>query len=214
MKIPAKIARILLQLFVAEKRQIPSEIVKSKNEKPKIEIINEKTILNEKIFFINNAGIVLLSPYFPRLFSLQELFDEKNNFKNREAQIRAMFLMQFAIFGKTEFPEHEMILNKILTNFETGKPIPRSFELTENEKNMTNSMLNGALQNWKKLSGTSVEGLRQSFLQRQGKLTENDAEYALVVEAKSFDMLLDSITWSYNPVFYSWMKKPINIKWR
>lgn len=163
--------------------------------------------------YINNAGIVLLLPFLPRLFSALGLTDA-GQFKNRDAQIRAMFLLQYAAFGKTEFPEHELTLNKLLTGFQIGVPIPRSIELSGEERQTVDSMLRSVLQNWRKLQNTSIEGLQISFLQREGRLETKDNCHLLTVEQKAYDLLLDSIPWSYTLIKYSWMEKMISVKWR
>jgi hypothetical protein len=165
--------------------------------------------------FIGNAGMALLSPYLPRLFAVLGL-TEDGRFAGRDAQIRAMFAMQHAVFGQAEaeYPEYEMTLNKLLTGFETGIPIPRRMALTEQEQEAVSSMLQGLLQHWEKLKNTSPAGLREGFLARNGKLEEREDFYLLTVEEKSYDMLLDSCPWSFRAIKYSWMKKAINVKWR
>ena len=165
--------------------------------------------------FIGNAGITLLSPYLPRLFSMLEL-TENNRFKDRDAQIRAMFLIQYVLSGQAdrEYPEYEMTLNKLLTGFETGIPIPRRIELTEQETETVNSMLQGILQHWEKLKNTSPAGFREGFLQRNGKSEEKEGFYLLTVEEKTCDILLDSCPWSFRTIKYGWMKKTMNVKWR
>ncbi|MDR1632375.1 MAG: hypothetical protein LBR97_05810 [Dysgonamonadaceae bacterium] len=164
--------------------------------------------------FTNNAGMVLLSPYLPRLFSMLEL-TEDGKFKDREAQIRAIFLLQYAVFGTIEeYPEHVLTLNKLLTGFQTGKPIPRTVELTETETAAVDSLLQGVLANWEKLKNTSVAGLRESFLQREGKLEEREDIFHLTMEEKAYDILLDSCPWSFKTIKFGWMKKGIEVKWR
>jgi hypothetical protein len=164
--------------------------------------------------FIRNAGVVLLSPYLPRLFSALEL-TEDGKFKGREAQIRAIFLLQHSVFGASgEYPEYALTLNKLLTGFQTGKPIPRSVELTEKETATVDSMLQGVLANWEKLKNTSAAGLREGFLQREGKLEEHKDIFRLTVEEKAYDMLLDSCPWSFKTIKFGWMKKGIEVKWR
>ncbi len=163
--------------------------------------------------FINNAGIVLLAPYLPRLFNMLQL-TENNRFKDSEAQIRAMFLLQHAVFGIIAFPEHEMTLNKLLTGFDVAETIPQTVELTPHEKETVENMLKGALQNWQKLRNTSIEGFRAAFLQRNGKLEEKDDFYQLTVEDKAYDVLLDTCPWNFRTIKFPWMKKMIQVKWR
>ncbi len=164
--------------------------------------------------FVNNAGMVLLSPYFSRLFGMMNFVEQNTTFKNRDVQIRALFLLQYAVFGHTEFPEHEMTLNKLLTAFDTGVPIPKNADLTDKEKETVEGMLKGALQNWPKLSTTSIGGLREAFLQREGKLEEKEDYYLLTVQEKAYDLLLDSCPWNFKTIKYSWMKKMVQVKWR
>lgn len=163
--------------------------------------------------FIDNAGLVLISPFLPRLFTMLEL-TENGKFKNRDARIKAIFLMQYAVFGDGEFPEYTMQLNKLLTNFKTGTPIPAKSDLSEEEKNTVNGMLEGVLQNWGRLTNTTVTGLQEGFLRREGRLEEQDDTHVLTVESKTYDMLLDHIPWNFRTIKFSWMQKAIQVKWR
>jgi len=166
-----------------------------------------------KPVYIANAGMVLLSPFFPVLFSKLSV-TEAGKLPDKEAQIRAIFLLQYAVFGSQEFPEHELELNKLLTDFKTGVPIPRSFELSDEDKATVDSMLEGTLKHWGRLANTSIAGLREGFLQRDGRLEEQDDLILLTVEEKAYDMLLDNVPWNFRNVRYSWMKKGIQVKWR
>ena len=68
--------------------------------------------------------------------------------------------------------------------------------------------------NWPVLKGTSVEGVKETFMTREGKLTELEDSWQLQVEKQSFDMLLDYIQWKINLVKLTWMHKPIYVEWR
>lgn len=167
-----------------------------------------------KISFIDNSGLVLLAPFLPRLFSMFELTEE-GKFKNRKAQIKGIFLTQYAVFGDDgEFPEYQMQLNKLLVNFKTGIPIPRKSNLTDDEKSTVDGMLEGVIQNWGRLGETSISGLREGFLRREGRLEEQEDNHLLTVESKGFDMLLDYVPWNFRTIKFSWMKKAIQVKWR
>ena len=61
---------------------------------------------------------------------------------------------------------------------------------------------------------TSVAGFRESFLQREGRLhLQNDA-WQLLVEPRSFDMLLDQIPWSFATIKHPWMERVVYVEWR
>jgi hypothetical protein len=163
--------------------------------------------------YIDNAGLVLISPFLPRLFTMMDL-TESGKFKNRDARIKAVFLMQYAVFGDEDFPEYTMQLNKLLTNFKTGTPIPAKSNLSDEEKNTVHAMLEGVLQNWGRLTNTTVAGLQESFLRREGRLEEQDDLHLLTVESKAYDMLLDHVPWNFRTIKFSWMQKAIQVKWR
>lgn len=183
----------------------------AKETEPKVE--DEAETMVGATTYLSNAGLVLLSPYLPHLFSRLELVKE-GKFVDRDAQIRAIFLLQYTVFGERDFPEHEMGLNKLLTNFKTGIPIPRTLELTENEKTTVESMLLAVIKQSGKLSNSSIAGFRESFLQRDGRLENQDDQYLLSIEEKTYDLLLDTLPWNFKTIKYSWMPKAIHVKWR
>jgi hypothetical protein len=166
-------------------------------------------------FFLENAGISLIAPFLPRLFSMLGL-TANGTFADEGSQIKAVFLAQYAVFGEAqaEFPEFALMLNRILTGLPEDVPLPASCELSEDEKETVNGMLGGILQNWSKLSNTTVDGLREAFLQREGKLERQDDLWVLTVEEKPFDMLLDSLPWSFKSLKFGWMAKGVQVKWR
>lgn len=167
----------------------------------------------KKVQFVDNAGMVLLAPFLPRLFTMMELTDN-GKFRDRDAQIKAIFLTQYAVFGDGEFPEYALQLNKLLTNFKTGIPLPRKSVLTDDEKTMVDGMLEGVLQNWGRLANTTVSGLQEGFLRREGRLEELEDTFSLTVEAKAYDMLLDHVPWNFRTIKFSWMQKALQVKWR
>ena len=70
------------------------------------------------------------------------------------------------------------------------------------------------IDNWKVLGNTSVAGLRETFLQRQGRLQLRDDAWRLRVEPKAFDMLLDQLPWGFSTIKYPWMERAIYVEWR
>lgn len=165
--------------------------------------------------FIHNAGLVILAPFFSKLFVTAGLLDDhRRSFKDRPSQIKAIFMLQYAAYGEKEFPEFEMELNKLLTGFKTGVPIPRHLPLSSTEKGLVAGMLNGVLQHWNKLSNSSIETLRVSFLQRNGRLYHEEERLHLNVESQPYDMLLDSLPWKFNIIRHAWMESGIYTTWR
>ncbi len=162
---------------------------------------------------ILNAGIVLAAPYLPRLFEMLGL-TEKSVFKDSQAAVRGVHMLQFLVDEHTDSPEYQLVLNKLLCGVRTGKPIKRQVSLNPDEKQQLEGLLQGMIQNWKGLGNTSIAGLRESFLQRQGRLQLRDDAWHLLVEAKPYDMLLDQLPWSYSTIKYPWMERVIYVDWR
>lgn len=178
------------------------------------ELWKAETVQGEEVtFYVANAGVVLLSPYFPRLFSLLG-WVEDGVFTGEEAQVRAIFAMQYLTFGQTEFPELELTLNKLLVSWRREEPLPLSAEFTKKEKEVMDSLLEGAMGNWKMMEHTSVAGFRGSFLIRNGVVRETGELWQLTVEEKAYDVLLDSLPWNFSPVKFPWMEKVLYVNWR
>lgn len=172
----------------------------------------EKMETNENVH-VHNAGLVLISPFFPNLYVMLDLI-EGRAFKNREAQVKAIYAIQYTVFEQTDFPEHELALNKILTGLDINEAIPASTGLTDEEKKTIMSMIEGAKNNWPKMKNSRTETIKQTFLQREGKLEEMETYYQLTVEEKPYDLLLDNVPWNFRLIKHPWMKKMIQVKWR
>ncbi|MDR2084122.1 MAG: hypothetical protein LBP67_03910 [Bacteroidales bacterium] len=214
--------KLLMQVIKRQNGFTDNSEMKNKNNQENQILIKEELKLKEMekmmndqtdSVFVNNAGMVLLSPFIQRLFTMLE-FTEENKFKNKEAQIKAIYLLQYAVFGKTNFPEHELMLNKILMGLKISETVPLNTELSLYEQETIDSMLKSVLQHWDKLKNTGIEGFRESFLQREGKSEEKEDAYILTVGDKPYDMLLDSIPWNFRLIKFPWMEKRMEVKWR
>lgn len=165
-------------------------------------------------FYIRNAGLVLLSPWLPRLFEQAGLLREKKEFIGEESRVKAVFMLQYLLSGEGNFAEYELILNKLLTGSVLQNPLPGKLKLKEGERRMLDGMLAGVKGHWEKMKNTDTEGFRRSFLMREGVLVEREEYWHLRVESRPYDVLLDTLPWSYTPVKYRWMGKPILVDWR
>ena len=163
--------------------------------------------------YIDNAGLILLAPYLPRYFEMLDLLKD-NKFKSRAAAERGIHLLQFLLNSRTDSFEYELVLNKVLCGVEAGKPIVKSIEITDKEVEASEGLLKGVVANWPILKNTSIDGLRESFLQREAHLQLKNDSWQLLVQSKAFDMLMDSIPWSFSTIKLGWMKRPIHVEWR
>jgi len=164
--------------------------------------------------YIINAGLVMLSPYLPRLFDMLGLLTD-GRFVNEAAIHKAILVSQFAVNGTDDVAEEEMMLNKILCGAEQTPVVVNEIVLDAREKSIVEGLLQSVITHWSALGNTSVEGLRQSFLEREGRLLHNDdGGWDLLVEVRAFDMLLDRLPWGFATIKYSWMQGMLHVEWR
>lgn len=207
--------------YHVDRKSVPETVVKEVERELHIEDterIIEDAVQPEYIE-VSNAGLCLLAIWFSRLFDMLDLLeantDGKKNLKDTAARIRAIFILQRLVTDeKREYREQELALNRILTGCPFHVPLPKTLELTDNEIRTVESMLSGVKANWDKMKGTSVKGFQKSFIERPGKLEQREDKWVLYVEERSYDILLDSLSWSYRTIRLPWLKKKINVVWR
>jgi hypothetical protein len=166
---------------------------------------------NEKIY-TRNAGLVLLNPFFTTYFTRLGML-ENGQFINEEARSRAVHLLQYLVNGASDDPEPALVLNKILCNMPVQEPVIPRITLTEQEKIVSGELLKSVLSRWDKLKNTSVAGLQESFLQRDGALYFKDDAWRLKVEHRGYDVLLQTLPWSIGMIKTSWMNNVLYVEW-
>lgn len=163
--------------------------------------------------FITNAGLVLLSAFLPTYYSRLALLKGKE-FSDQKAIYKAIHLLQYLAIGSTDNAEHDLLLNKILCGLPVTESVPRSIELNREELNLSESLLEGVIAQWDVIGNTTIDGFRQSFLKREGKLENEDEFWRLTVEVKGYDMLLDQLPWNISTLLHPWMEKRLHVEWR
>jgi len=173
----------------------------------------EKKMEMEQEIYISNAGLVILNGYLNYFFQ-QCGFLGDTGFESPESAQRAALLLQYVFNPEGEYLEEQMVLNKLLCGLPLHEVLPMPFEPTEQEKEVCSQMIQAIISHWTIISNSSAEGFRESWLQREGKLTKKGKHWELVVEKRAFDVLLDYKPFTLSPVGFSWMDKPIKVQWR
>jgi len=161
---------------------------------------------------LDNAGMVLMAPYLPRLFAMLGLVAD-GVFVDLDAAERAVHLLQFAVSGAGSTPEYALPLNKLLCGLPLDAPVAAGIDLTVDERETVEGLLEAMIAAWSALGRTSVEGLRQSFLMRGGELSLGAQGWELAVAHGPFDMLMDRLPWSFSIVRFGWMPAPLHVSW-
>ncbi len=171
-----------------------------------------KASIPEPEIFISNAGLCLLAPWLTNFFKETGLVNE-NKFIDHEKQEHAIYLLHYLITKETDPTEEVLLFPKLLCGWPLQMPVFNKTEITEHEKNECEDLLNSVIQNWAVLKNTTTEGLRESFLQRSGKLTEQEDQFIVQPEQRSIDLLLEYIPWTFRMIRLPWMKKSVQIDW-
>lgn len=162
--------------------------------------------------YTGNAGLIILHPFIPYGFKRVGLVNDEG-FVSREAQHRAVHLLQYMATGKEEHTEHELALNKILCALPLEEPVPAEMLLTAEEKQLCEELLKVVIQRWEKMNNSSVEGFRAAFLQRDGALWEKEGDWWLRIEERGYDLILQTLPWGIGMIKAPWMEKTIYTEW-
>lgn len=191
--------------------EVVAELRVSENEVAELEEVVQPDYIS-----VTNAGLCLFAPWIIRLFGMLDLLaEDRKDLKDMDARIRAIFILQRLVTAEQrEYKESDLAFNRLLVACPFNVPIPKNLELTDKEIETVESMLAGVKANWPKMANTSVGGFQRSFIERDGQLEQQEGKWVLTVENKAYDILLDSLPWSYKMIRLPWLKKPISVSWR
>lgn len=197
---------LLVKETVVPVVQQPAEVVKRPT--PQIPLATSE----QEGIQVNNAGLILLHPFFHTYFSRLQLL-EKGQFVNEPARQKAIRLLQLLVDGQTGHPEHELTLNRVLCNCPADVPLDPDIIITLAEKEMAEQLLKAAISQWEKMNKSSIEGFRASFLKRSGILWQTDEAWFLRVTTRSYDIILQTLPWSMQMFRPAWNTKILYTEW-
>ena len=167
---------------------------------------------SESPLYIANAGLVILHPFLSQFFEEVELMKNKEWLGDKAIE-RGVLLTQYLVTGQEKIFEDELILNKHLCGWPIKKNINTKFSISECEKKICNDLLKDVIEHWEKLKNTSVNTLRDEFIQRQGRLILEEERNELIVEHRSIDLLLDYLPWGIGMIKTPWMETELTCIW-
>ena len=163
--------------------------------------------------YVENAGQVLLWPFLERYFASLDMLQE-DTFPDIQTASRAAYLIEYLVGGVGDFKEYRLPLNKVLCGLTLDSVLAVPFRVTDDERVLCDELLLALTQHWAPLRNTSIAGLRESFLQREGRLEHTESGWSLTVDGKAYDLLLDQLPWGLSTIRLPWMTEVLHVKWR
>jgi len=161
---------------------------------------------------VRNAGIVLLNDYIAMLFERLSLTSERK-FISNEHQVRAVQYLQYLITGMQETEEVYLPLNKVLCGLPLTDTVTDYIEISDQEKQLINGLIQAAISHWPEIGDCSVDGFRGNWLVRDGILVELEDKWELTVEKRAYDILINRSPFAFSIMKYHWMDKPLHVIW-
>jgi hypothetical protein len=163
---------------------------------------------------VSNAGLVLLTPFLPRVFAARNVAHPGEKSLNAEALRRAAALLHFAASGENDGHEYELGLIKILLGVPLDQPILfASGILNRGDRDAIETLLSDVVEHWRVIRPMSIDAFRESFLHRRGLLIDARGSWHLRVEASPIDSFLDHLPWSLTTLTMAWLPAPITLDW-
>lgn len=166
---------------------------------------------------LRSAGLVLLHPYLPRLFSALGWIGASHTPGEPFPWARlpqAAALLNWLATGRDEPFEFELGTAKLLLGLQPDAPLPVAAGLIgEAEREEGAALLSAVVQHWSALGQTSVDGLRVAFLQRGALLYPAPDGWLLRPQGETFDLLLDRLPWGLSIIRLPWMPACLHTEW-
>jgi hypothetical protein len=162
---------------------------------------------------VSNAGLIILHPFLPELFRHCG-WVEKSKFINDYTQTMAVYALHYLATGETAAFEHELMFLKFLAGMDMESLLEPVEPLDDFERAACNELLSEVLKHWKPLRNTSPQGLREAYLQRNGKLEHIYSGWHLTIQQKTLDILLSKLPWGISLIKFPWMPQMLTVTWQ
>lgn len=170
----------------------------------------EEIIDPEKGFIANHAGLLLLHPFMKAFCEKWDILDEDQRIKDPDKMVHILHYMATGLEQNSEF---ELTFEKFICGLDEGYIVDRNCVLPTEMKDGIDELLKAVLAYWDALKSSSIDLLRNGFLQRSARILANDKEIRLTFERKSADILIDRIPWTIGFLKLPWRKEMIHIEW-
>ena len=106
-----------------------------------------------------------------------------------------------------------LVLPKLLCGLSPDEPIAESIAVDERMRSEGEELLQAVVKHWGALGNSSPAGLRETFLQREGRVECEADGWHVRVDTRSYDILLDRLPWSFGMIHLPWMPGLLRVDW-
>jgi hypothetical protein len=159
---------------------------------------------------VQNSGLVLLAPFFQSFLSS---IDALNRDGTPVLSVRLPMLLHYLATGELAAEEWQLLLPKLLAGLKATDICHTEISVNEEEVLKTGELLHSVIELWDRLQGTSMAGLRETFLQRAGTLSGDSGRWKLHVREESVDILLQFVPWPFHTIRLPWMDGILFVDW-
>jgi hypothetical protein len=159
---------------------------------------------------------VLFNPYLPLFFErlgLLSAVDGVPRIAGLEAASRAVHLLQYLVDQRCDRAEPALALNKLLCGLAPADPVLPAIAPSEPALAVCAAVTRALIDNWTAIRNAAPEGVRETFLQRDGRLSRGVDRWELQVQRKTVDVLTDLIPWNRSVVYHRWMERAVYVTW-
>ncbi|QCX00967.1 hypothetical protein FGM00_12910 [Aggregatimonas sangjinii] len=160
--------------------------------------------------YIGQAGLVLLAHFLPQFLKKVGYLNEKGQLIDA---VEVPILFHYMATGESSAPEWKLTLPKILAGLDPGEHCNTALRPVKNLDTEITEFLKAIIGHWKALKNTSPDGLRETFLVREGVLKSKNGFYYLHIPEQTVDILLPYIPWNYTTIRLQWMQNILFVAW-
>ena len=193
------------------KKSLPEPIPVQPKEPRKVLPTGIPTEETQEIY-IHNAGMVICASYIPKLFQVLAWVKD-NTFIDELSVQKALLLGHYLVTGEVEAVEHQLPLVKLLCGLPISTPFVTGISLSKEEQARADELLRALIKHWPKIGSIRIQSFRNSFLKREGKLSNQGQQWTLQVEQRPFDMVLQTLPWNIRMIKTSLMHELLLVEW-
>ncbi|MCB1127794.1 MAG: hypothetical protein KDM81_14975, partial [Verrucomicrobiae bacterium] len=162
---------------------------------------------------VASAGLVLIAPYLPPFLAAVDLLPASGVGDPDPGASGVPLLLHWLATGSAEAAEPELALPKLLAGMPLDEPVVCRRQFPSTSLAEAERLLLAVIAHWSALKETSVEGLRDAFLQRAGLLRDDGSQWLLRVEHRAWDVLLERVPWTFRTLRLPWMERALQVEW-